>query len=124
MVAEVIDPVAGELDINIEMGATFDLPMVWSDETGTAIVGLENWAARMHIRSKVSDPNPLLELTTENGAIVLGGEVGEIRLYLTDSQTSAFTWARGIYQLELVSPTGRVTRLLKGKVLLDSEVTK
>jgi len=124
MVAQVIEPVAGELTIKVEQGATFDLPMIWSDENQSPVIGLETWTARLHVRKKVTDPTTLLELTTENGGLILGGSVGEVRIFMSDSLTSSLTWRVGSYHLEMVSSTGRVTRLLSGKMHVDSEIAR
>jgi hypothetical protein len=40
------------------------------------------------------------------------------------ADTGAITWQRGRYDLELVSSTGIVTRLLYGDVEVSKEVTR
>jgi hypothetical protein len=53
----------------------------------------------------------------------LGGDTGVITLTLTATQTAEIT-ENGVYDLELVSAGGSVTRLLKGSFRLDREVTR
>jgi len=124
MAVETINAVAGKLNIVIEQGATFDVPLYWKDENGTLITGLNTWTARMHIRDAIDTATTLLELTTENGRITLGATPGEIRLSITDTDTTTIAWESGVYDLELEDAGGIVTRLLKGTVTVDYEVTR
>jgi len=124
MAVSTIKAVAGRLNIEIEQGTTFSVPLTWSDETGTPVVGLNTWTARMQIRDKISSATMLFELTTLNGGITLGSNVGEILLFISDTDTTSFTWTSGVYDLEMISPTGAVTRLLQGNVKIIDEVTR
>lgn len=110
-------------DSAIEQGADLSRKITWSDSAGVP-VNLTGYTARMQVRASVGASAVLMELTTENGGIVLGGSAGTIELVRTAAQTAAFTWRRGIYDLELLSPAGKVTRLLKGEVEVDPEVTR
>lgn len=115
---------ASSYKLSIEQGATFDFLCTFKAGTPAVPVDLTGYTARMHVRSKVDSPTTLLELTTENGRIVLGGAAGTIRLVLPAAQTAALVWKVGYYDLELVSPTGNVRRLLKGLVTVSPEVTR
>lgn len=110
-------------DAAIERGATLDRPLVWKDGAGLPMV-LTGYTARMQVRQSVSAPAILLELTTENGGIVITAATGTITLTQTPAQTAAYTWRRGVYDLELVSPLGAVTRLLQGDIESIPEVTR
>ena len=114
---------AATLDILIEQGATFVLNLVWQDSTGAAI-DLSLFTADMQVRSKVSDTNILLEASTANGYIVLGGPAGTIAITVPAAVTAALTATRGVYDLEITSPTGTVTRLVEGDVEVSLEVTR
>lgn len=114
---------AGKHDIYIEQGATWSLPLVWKTAEGVPI-DVTGYTARMHMRKKVTDPDTVLELTTENSRIALGGVAGTIALSLTATDTAALTGS-GVYDLEMVSGDGvTVTRLLEGKYALSVEVTR
>lgn len=114
---------AGLYDFTIEQGATFQIDLTWKDQSLDP-VDITGYTARMQIRASVTDPTVLLELTTEDGLIILGTTDGKITLFLDAVTTAAITWDRGVYDLELVSPTGYVTRLLKGNITIDKEVTR
>ena len=70
------------------------------------------------------DPAILLELTTENGRIELGGVDGTIRIYLHATDTAAIDWESGVYDLEIEFLDGRVVRRMAGPVSVSLEVTR
>lgn len=114
---------AGYLDLYIEQGATYDQPFVWKDGNGNP-VNITGYTARMQIRKSVSATSVIIELTTENGRITLGGAAGTIDLLIDADDTAALEQFAGVYDLELESNTGFVTRLLEGQVTVSKEVTR
>jgi len=114
---------AGTLHLTIEQGATFNPVMTWKDEVGTEI-NLTGYTARMHIRDTVEAASTLHEATTDNGEIALGGAAGTITFNISAAITAAFGFDSAVYDLELESAGGIVTRLLKGDVVLSLEVTR
>ena len=113
---------AGKLNIVIEQGATFNPVLTYQDENASPI-DLTGYTARMKIKNARTDTSALEELTTENGGITLGGAAGTIALLFTATATAAMTWTSGVYDLELVSSGGVVTRLLQGTATVSPEVT-
>jgi len=115
---------AGNYNLVIEQGATFRREMVWKDADGNPI-DLTSYTAKMQIRKKAGAADPAIAtLTTADGTIVLGGIAGTIILNLSNSVTTAITDSAGVYDLELTSGSGFVTRLLEGTFTLSKEVTK
>jgi len=114
---------AGIYDIYIEQGATYNQPLVWKDSSGTA-VNVTGYTARMQIRKTVDATTIILTLTTENGRIIVGGANGLITLLVSAADTAALTTFCGVYDLEVISPAGVVTRLLEGQVEVSKEVTR
>lgn len=113
---------AGKHDIYIEQGATWSLPLRWQTAEGVAI-DVTGYTARMHIRKKLADVAFEVELTSENGGIILGGTDGSITLSLTAAQTTEMDIKGGVYDLEMVKDE-IVTRLLEGTVIISLEVTR
>lgn len=113
----------GQYDFTIYQGATFARTLTWKDENDTAI-NVTGFTARMQIRTSQDAESPFITLTTENGGITLGGTSGTIALTISAASTSAITETSGVYDLELVSGTGIVTRLLSGEVLISKEITR
>lgn len=113
---------AGIYDIVADQGATFQRVLTWKDSNGAA-VNLTGYSARMQVRRRPSDGEPLVSLTTQNGRITLGGAAGTITL---DCPASEMDFVDGdwVYDLELESGSGVVTRLVMGRFLLRAEVTR
>lgn len=114
---------AGRYNITVEKGANFILQLTWKDQN-ESIINLTGYTARMHMREELADISTVLILTTENGRITLGGVLGTITLQISNIDTSAISACSGVYDLELISSAGVVTRLLEGDVLFSNEVTR
>lgn len=82
-------------------------------------VDLAGYIARMHVREAIDSATILLELTTANFRILLDNTLKTITLVLTAAITAAITWESAVYDLELESAGGVVTRLLEGAVTTD-----
>jgi len=113
---------AGTLDFTIEQGATFNLLLTW--KINDVAVNLTNWTARLQARVDVEDTQTVLTLTTENGGITLGGALGTISLDQTATQTAVLPAGTYVYDLELISGVGAVTRLVQGELNISAEVTR
>lgn len=113
-----------KLKFTIYQGATFPKRLRWSDKVTGTPIDLTGCRARMQVRAEIGSPTVLLELTTENGGITLGGAAGTIDLYAGATATAAFTWEGGVFDLEIVHPGGDVTRLAQGTVSVSPEVTR
>lgn len=115
------------LDLLIEHGSNFAHRVTWysayTDEEDNTPIDLSDYTARMQVRETYESEETLLELTTENGGIALGGTNGTIDILLSATATAALTFRKAVYDLELVSGT-TVTRLIKGEVTVSPEVTR
>lgn len=110
-------------NLNIEQGATFTRTITWKDSTGAAI-NLTGYTARMQIRERVESSTALVSLTNSSG-ITLGGAAGTVVITVTAALTDALpNMKKGVYDLELVSAGGIVTRLLQGEVVVSPQVTR
>lgn len=101
--------------LRLKNPATGDTPASPMDLTG--------YDARMQVRESTTSPVPLLSLTLGDG-ITVDGPAGEITLEVSDDDTSAWLWSYGLYGLEMESPGGRTTPLLKGEFEVCPEVTR
>lgn len=110
--------------LEILQGQTLDDLKTWKAGTPPMPVNLTGCTARMHVRESVGAPDVLLELTTENGGIALGGALGTIRTRMSATATSALSWRNAVYDLEIVFADGSVRRLLAGGVTVSPEVTR
>lgn len=113
---------AGIYNFIIEQGATWNPIITWKDNTGTAI-NLTGYSARLQIRDAINSISTIVSLTSASG-ITLGGSAGTIAPLLSATATAALDFDDAVYDLELVSGSGIVYRLLQGSVSLSKEVTR
>jgi hypothetical protein len=112
---------AGAYNFTIEQGATFNLLMTWRIDN--VPVNLTGYTARLQARIDVDETETILSLTTGAG-ITLGGAAGTITLDQTATQTALLPKGEYVYDLELQSSGGVVTRLLQGELNISAEVTR
>lgn len=86
-------------------------------------VPLAGYTARMQVREKLDSPSVLLELTSENGGIILDAAVYTITLLATPLQTQTLNFKTAVYSLELVRGQ-EVIPFSSGSVSLVQEVTR
>ena len=113
-----------KLKFTIYQGATFRKRMTWYAPGKKTPIDLTGCAARMQVRAEIGSPTILLELTTENGGITLGGATGSVELLSAPSETATMAWDGGVWDLEIVHPGGEVTRLAQGSLCVSPEVTR
>ena len=114
---------AAQYDILIEQGATYRRTFTWKDSLGVA-VDITGYSARMQIRRKKSSEDFEHEATTENGGITLGQDAGTVDVFISATDTAAFAFTKGVYDIELVDDIGVVYRLIEGGVEVSKEVTR
>jgi len=112
----------GQLDFLIPKGSTFSRTLTY--KVNGSAVNLTGYTARMQARPNHKSTTVVLDLTTANSKITLGGTTGTITLNLTATETSAITQTTLVHDLELVSAGGEVTRLVEGQIVLTPEVTR
>jgi hypothetical protein len=83
---------------------------------------ITGYTARMTVRDRIGG-TALAELTSAADEIIIDATNFTITLVLLPAVTAAFAWTKGVYDLEMVSPTGRVTRILAGNITLVKEST-
>lgn len=111
---------AGQYNFTIEQGATFSRVITFKDSDGSPI-DLTNYTAQLIAKEKTTGVE-ILNLTTENGGITIGGVAGTITLSMSAAETGDLNFDCGVYDLELIHASV-VTRLLQGTVELSREVT-
>lgn len=87
-------------------------------------VSLTGYTARLQIKRKITDLEPVLSLTTENGGILLDDAAKTITIRATAQQTSTLSFNSAVYDLELISGSGKVYRFAEGSLSLKPEVTR
>jgi hypothetical protein len=117
---------AGIYNATIDQGATWSVTVTYKDSTG-APINLTGYTARMQVRANVTSNTVIATLSTtagSEGTITLGGTAGTVDLLISATNTAALTTGQYVYDLELVSGGGVVTRLLEGNFKVSAEVTR
>lgn len=86
-------------------------------------VDLTGFTARMQIRAKLDDTAIIKELTTENGGILINNTDKTIKIIISATDTSLFSFNTAVYSIELVNGSV-VTPFSSGSLTLVKEVTR
>lgn len=115
---------AGIYNMTIEQGATYTLDITQTLADGTP-VDLTGAYIRLGIKDQRTDTDFIKYLdSNSNGGITITNAVtGKFSILISATETAAMTFNRGVYDLEIVYNNGYVSRILKGRVLVDREVT-
>jgi hypothetical protein len=118
--------IAGLYNITCQQGATFQRQITWTDSAKDPY-NLTGYTARMQVRANTTSNTVVLALSTSagyDGTISLGGTAGTVDLLISATNTATLTAGQYVYDLELVSGGGVVTRLLEGNFRVSAEVTR
>lgn len=115
--------ISGVYNISCDQGATFSRSITWTDSARNPY-NITGYTARMHVRSNVTSNTTAITLTTENSRIALGGAAGTITLTIAATDTAALAPGLYVYDLELVSGAGVVSRIIEGNFKVKAEVTR
>jgi len=115
--------VAGQYNIIADQGATFTRTVTWNDSSGSP-VNLTGYSARMQVRQRYVSTSTVLSLSSPSSGITLGTSNGQITITASATVMAAIEAGEYRYDLELVSLSGVVTRLLMGSFTVRAEVTR
>jgi hypothetical protein len=122
---------SGIYNITCEQGSTFirtieiEYPDP-SDPTTYLPFDLTGYSARMQVRRTVDSSATMISLTSAVGGGIemqYAGSDNALRVSMTDEQTSTIT-SDGVYDLEIESSSGIVSRVIRGSFTLIPEVTR
>jgi hypothetical protein len=111
----------GELEI--KQGATYQLGLYYVTSAGAAI-DITGYSARMTLRSDYEATTSLLDLTSPSAGLVITGASGLVTVTITSTQTAALTAGPFVWDIEIVSAGGVVTRMAGGVGVISREVTR
>lgn len=118
--------ISGIYNITCDQGATFSRTITWKDSANAAY-DIAGYTARMQVRTAANAASYIIALTTENGRISVGNTAntkGQVTLTISAADTANLTAGQYVYDLELVSGGGVVTRLIEGNFKVKAEVTR
>lgn len=109
-------------DILVDQGATLNRALFLKSATKRP-VDLSGYIGRMHIRDYVDSSTIVKTLTTENDGLVIYGLTGRVDIFLSPSDTEELAKEQYVYDLELESEEGDVTKIVSGKLTVRAEIT-
>lgn len=109
-------------NLTIPQGSTYKHTFHYRDDNDVAIP-LSGYTGRIQFRDSVVATTTLYDSTTL-GDITIDGAKGDVILEIPEPTTKAWTFRAAVYDLEIISPASKVTRLVKGRVKVDPEVTR
>lgn len=115
---------AFKVPLKIDQGSDFMKSVIWSGGKPPIPVDLSGCKAIGQIRPSVESATVLHEMSTENGGITVDGPAGMVTLLIPHTVTEGAAWRSGVYDLELIYPSGGRKRLCYGTVTMTPEVTR
>ena len=113
----------GNFNFTIYIGNTLNIPLTWSDQTGTPINNT-GYSATLECRYNLTDSSPFLTLSSPSNGITLSGSTGIITLNANTSTTAALNAGIGLYDLQMTDTLGNVFTLLQGTVTVQEMITR
>jgi hypothetical protein len=102
-------------------GSTFRKTLTYTlDQTP---IDLSGYSSRLQVRTAHYSTDPLISLVSGSG-LTIGGSAGTIDIYISDSDTSEIPAGNHVYDLEIISPSSDVDRLIEGRFSVTPEVTR
>ena len=108
---------ATKANLVIDQGATYSTSIDVLDEDGIAI-DLTNYTGAAQMRKHYTSSNSVAF------TVSLGGADGTVTLSMTANATANIAPGRYVYDVELTSNTGVVSRVLEGIVTVTPNVTR
>lgn len=111
---------AGKYNMLVQQGTTYNQTITVKNAANTAAIDISGCTVAAMIRETYLDPTPAATFT----CVVPVGTDGKILISLTPEQTTALSFDKGVYDIELTYPSGSKDRLLQGNVVVSKEVTR
>ena len=108
---------SGKYNIVAEQGATFNLN--FRVETNGTAWNLTSYTFAMQVRRSTSATTTLLNITSATMT-----SVGHVTATASATTMSGVPAGRWVYDIELTSSGGEVTRILEGRFIVTAEVTQ
>ena len=105
-------------NLYIDQGTDFSVTVDVTDSAGD-ILDLDGYTASAQIRKTYSSSTVSATFST-----TISASAGQVTLDLTDAQTSALTAGRYVYDLNIESGGGVITRVIEGQAIVTPGVTR
>ena len=106
-----------KVNLVIDQGSTFATTINLTDDSGE-LVNLTGYSGAGQIRKHYTSSS------ATSISVGLGGSNGTVTLALSANATSNIIAGRYVYDVEITSPAGEVTRIFEGIVTVTPQVTR
>ncbi|MCK5016500.1 MAG: hypothetical protein KAS32_05440 [Candidatus Peribacteraceae bacterium] len=110
-------------NLKIVQGSHYEHEFFYTDSSGDAIP-LTGYSARCQFRAAIEEATPFFDVTDSDPELSINEAAGKVTLIVLAATSAAFTNYKGVHDIEIESPAGIPTRIVKGKVDIDREVTR
>lgn len=109
-------------NFTLDQGSDKTVSFVLSDKNGP--IDLTGYSAAMQLRRFAFSEEAIDTLTTCNGRLLLDESAGKVTAKFKHENTEGYPGNTVLYDLELQSPDGEITRVVEGKIKVSPEVTR
>jgi hypothetical protein len=110
-----------DVDIILYQGKTVNFEVIWG---GASPINVTGFSARLQAREFAKSATAFLDLSSTNGFITVGSSNGKFTIAMSASQSALLTPAVGVYDFEIVDPSGNVYLVISGKFRIEAEITR
>jgi hypothetical protein len=111
----------GQYNFTCPKGTTFAKSVTY--KVNKFAVNLTGYSARMQVRETLTSTSTLVSLSTAAGNMTVNS-AGVVTMTISAATTAGLPNGTHVYDLEIESGGGVVTRLLEGKFKVTGEVTR
>jgi hypothetical protein len=111
----------GQYNFTCPKGTTFSKSVTY--KVNKFAVNLTGYSARMQVRETLASTSTLVSLSSPSNGMTVNS-AGVITMTISAATTAGFANGTYVYDLEIESAGGVVTRLLEGKFKVTGEVTR
>lgn len=112
-------------NFSLNQGSDYVIPLRLQDAAGTPL-NLAGYSAQMQIRRTAGACQTIDDLSSEGESprIKIDAEAGKITLNFSHEITEKWPSGSMVYDIEITSPAGQITRILQGNISVSAEVTR
>lgn len=112
----------GRYNIKFYRGTTLDILMTYTIDS--VPVDLSGYTATMDVRPSPSSSTLITQLTTGNGGLILNQVTGQIEIFISSADTANLPLGEYQYDLNIISSSSFVTKLIMGSFVVLDPVTE
>lgn len=112
----------GRYNFTCPQGSTFQSTLTYKIDD--VPVNLTGYSSRLQVREYHDSLEYIAYLTSPSNGLTMGGSAGTISIFISADDTANFITGDHVYDLEIVSPSNTVNRLIEGRFNVTPEVTR